>query len=98
MVILQIKFAALVDVRCVKQSNPDAMPAVTNRVDQALRVDDKGTASSLISSSNNKPNLSKDPSSGNAFSHGSYGYIFRKVAKLMTSRKLPKVCSNSKKY
>nr|GEU60771.1 hypothetical protein [Tanacetum cinerariifolium] len=55
---LEIKFAALVDVRCVKQSNPDAMPAVTNGVDQALRVDGKETASS----SNNKPNLSKDPS------------------------------------
>ena len=66
--ILQIKFAALVDVRCVKQSNSDAMPAVTNGVDQTLRVDGKETASSLISSSNKKPNLSKDPSPGTAFS------------------------------
>ncbi|GJT04938.1 putative reverse transcriptase domain-containing protein [Tanacetum coccineum] len=36
---LEIKFLALVDVRCVKQSNLDAMPAVTNGVDQALWVD-----------------------------------------------------------
>ncbi|PWA68958.1 Coilin [Artemisia annua] len=59
---LEIKFAALVDVRCVKQSNSDAMPAVTNGVDQTLRVDGKETASSLISSSNKKSNLPKDPS------------------------------------
>ncbi|GKB93067.1 hypothetical protein Tco_0979204 [Tanacetum coccineum] len=60
--ILQIKFAAFVDARCVKQSNSDAMSAVTNGVDQTLRVDGKKIASSLISSSNNKPNLFKDPS------------------------------------
>nr|GEZ31524.1 hypothetical protein [Tanacetum cinerariifolium] len=60
---LEIKFAAFVDARCVKQSNSDAMPAVTNGVDQTLRVDGKKTASSLISCSINKPNLFKDPSS-----------------------------------
>ncbi|GJZ86463.1 hypothetical protein Tco_0658073, partial [Tanacetum coccineum] len=37
--VVKIKFAAFVDARCVKQSNSDAMSAVTNGVDQTLRVD-----------------------------------------------------------
>ncbi|KAI3733461.1 hypothetical protein L6452_12904 [Arctium lappa] len=60
---LEIKFEALVDVRTVKQSNSDAVKPVNIGVHQTPQGDDKMAASNLISSSNNKENLSKDPTS-----------------------------------
>ncbi|KAI3730894.1 hypothetical protein L1987_62074 [Smallanthus sonchifolius] len=60
---LEIKFAALADVRSVKQSNSDAVKAVSNGVDQTPQGDEKTAASNLMSNSNSdKENLSKDPS------------------------------------
>ncbi|KAI3816772.1 hypothetical protein L1987_16476 [Smallanthus sonchifolius] len=59
---LEIKFAALADVRSLEQSNSDAVKSVSNRVNQTSKVDEKNAASNLMSSSNDKENLSKDPS------------------------------------
>ncbi|KAK9049922.1 hypothetical protein SSX86_031109, partial [Deinandra increscens subsp. villosa] len=60
---LQIKFAALADVRSLKQSNSDAVKSVSNGVNQTAQVDEKNTASNLTSSSNGDgENISKHPS------------------------------------
>ncbi|KAL8241646.1 hypothetical protein R6Q59_011948 [Mikania micrantha] len=51
---LEIKFAALADVRSLKQSNSDAAKAFSNGVYQTIQVDEKNDASNLMSSSNGK--------------------------------------------
>ncbi|KAK9063474.1 hypothetical protein SSX86_017344 [Deinandra increscens subsp. villosa] len=60
---LKIKFADLADVRCVKQSNSDAVKAVCNGVNQTPHGDEMKVASNLMPNSNDaKENLSTDPS------------------------------------
>ncbi|KAK9060224.1 hypothetical protein SSX86_020928 [Deinandra increscens subsp. villosa] len=60
---LEIKFAALADVRSLKQSNSDAVKTVSNGVNQTAQVDEKNIASNLMSSSNGHgKNISKYPS------------------------------------
>lgn len=65
MLSVQIKFAALADVRSLNQSTSDSVKPVSNGVKQTAHVDEKKAASNLMSVSNvNKENLSKDPIPG----------------------------------
>ncbi|XP_024995543.1 coilin-like isoform X1 [Cynara cardunculus var. scolymus] len=62
---LEINYSALVDVRNLKQYDPDAIEAVSNGVNQTLMSDDKNDAEKMVSNSNdNNMNLSKDSNPG----------------------------------
>lgn len=64
--LLQIKYAALADVRIVKQSKSDAVKAVSNEVNQTPKGDDDKNAAIIKMSSinDNKENVSKDTNPG----------------------------------
>lgn len=62
---LEINYSALVDVRIVKQYDPDATEAVSNGVNQTPVSNDKDAAENMVSNSNdNNINLSKDSNPG----------------------------------
>ncbi|KAK9060227.1 hypothetical protein SSX86_020931 [Deinandra increscens subsp. villosa] len=80
---LEIKFAALADVRSLKQSNLDAVKTVSNGVNQTAQVDEKSTALNLMSSSNgNVENISKYPCPGNK-----KGNTWDELEELLTAKK-----------
>ncbi|KAJ0493513.1 putative coilin [Helianthus annuus] len=85
---LEINFAALADVRSLKQSNSDAVKAVSNGVNQTAQGDKKNAASNLTSKSNErKENISKDPSPAQALAGNKEGNTWAEIQELLSAKK-----------
>ncbi|KAK1415757.1 hypothetical protein QVD17_31543 [Tagetes erecta] len=82
---LEIKFASLVDVRSIEQSNSDAEKAVSNGVNPTPQGGEKNAASNLLPNSNDdKANLYKDPS---PVVDNKDGYALAEIDKLVSAKK-----------
>ncbi|MFS7994811.1 putative coilin [Helianthus anomalus] len=85
---LEINFAALADVRSLKQSNSDAVKAVSNGVNQTDQGDKKNAASNLTSKSNErKENISKDPSPAQPLAGNKEGNTWAEIQELLSAKK-----------
>ncbi|KAI7742000.1 hypothetical protein M8C21_024067 [Ambrosia artemisiifolia] len=85
---LEIKFAALADVRSIKQSNSDAVTVISNGVNQSAPVNEENAAPNLMSKSNEKKeDLSKDPSPAQLLVGSKEGNTWSEIEELLSAKK-----------
>ncbi|KAD0345284.1 hypothetical protein E3N88_44421 [Mikania micrantha] len=69
---LEINYSALVDVRNVKQYDPDATEPLSDGVDRTHKSDDKDAIENLVSNSNNNIDVPKHSNPGSEVNPSSY--------------------------